>query len=139
MANLVEVVQDPEAEISLVEGQTKILQLRRAVSRIVIANPNIADIEIFTDQPGQAQMNAGRLLNLSGRAFGITTLTIWDDTNRPVSFLVRVSLDTKDLESRIRQSFPAPRSRCVRPVRKSFWTDGLPTQKQCLTSSSSSR
>ena len=28
MANLVELVQDPEAEISLVEGQTKILQLR---------------------------------------------------------------------------------------------------------------
>ncbi len=106
VANLVEVVQDPEAEISLVEGQTKILQLRRAVSRIVIANPNIADVEIFTDQPGGAQMNAGRLLNLSGRAFGITTLTIWDETNRPVSFLVRVSLDTKDLESRIRQSFP---------------------------------
>jgi pilus assembly protein CpaC len=106
VANLVEVVKDPEAEISLVEGQTKILQLRRAVSRIVIANPNIADVEIFTDQQPPGQLTAGRLLNLSGRAFGITTLTIWDDTNRPVSFLVRVSLDTKDLESRIRQSFP---------------------------------
>ena len=31
---------------------------------------------------------------------------MWDQTNRPVSFLVRVSLDTKDLESRIRQAFP---------------------------------
>ncbi len=106
VANLVELVQDPEAEISLVEGQTKIIQLRRAVSRIVIANPNVADVEIFTDQPDPRQVNAGRLLNLSGRGFGTTTLTIWDETNRPVTFLVRVSLDTKDLESRIRQSFP---------------------------------
>ena len=106
VANLVELVQDPEAEISLVEGQTKIIQLRRTVSRIVIANPNVADVEIFTDQPDPRQLNAGRLLNLTGRGFGTTTLTIWDDTNRPVSFLVRVSLDTKDLESRIRQSFP---------------------------------
>ncbi len=106
VSNLVEVVQDAEAEISLVEGQTKLIQLRRAVSRIVIANPNVADVEIFTDQPEPRQPNAGRLLNLSGRSFGTTTLTIWDDTNRPVTFLVRVSLDTKDLESRIRQSFP---------------------------------
>ena len=31
---------------------------------------------------------------------------MWDQTNRPVSFLVRVTLDTKDLSSRIRQAFP---------------------------------
>jgi pilus assembly protein CpaC len=33
-------------------------------------------------------------------------LTIWDQSNRPVSFVVRVTLDTKDLESRIQQAFP---------------------------------
>ena len=106
LLNLVETVKDPEAEISLIEGQTKLLQLRREVTRIVIANPNIADVEIFTDQPEPRQVNTGRLLNVSGRMFGTTTLSIWDETNRPVTFLVRVSLDTKDLESRIRQSFP---------------------------------
>ena len=99
-------MKDPEAEISLVEGQTKLLQLRREVSRILISNPMVVDAEILTDQPDPQQANSGRLLNLSGRTFGTTTLTIWDRTNRPVSFLVRVSLDTKDLESRIRQSFP---------------------------------
>ena len=37
---------------------------------------------------------------------GTTSLTIWDQTNRPVSFLVRVTIDTKDLSSRISQAFP---------------------------------
>ena len=45
LTNLIEMVKDPEAEISLVEGQTKILQIRRELSRIVIANPNVADVE----------------------------------------------------------------------------------------------
>jgi pilus assembly protein CpaC len=45
-------------------------------------------------------------LNLFGKTFGTTTLTLWDETNRPVSFLVRVTIDTKDLESRIQQGFP---------------------------------
>ena len=98
--DLIELVKEPEAEISLVEGQTKLLQTRREVSRIIIANPMVADVEIITDQPGS------RLLNIYGRTFGTTSLTIWDQNNRSVSFLVRVSLDTRDLESRIKQAFP---------------------------------
>jgi pilus assembly protein CpaC len=100
LTELIDVVKDPEAELSLVEGQTKLIQTRQGITRIVIANPAVADGELITDQPG------GRLLNLYGRQFGTTSLTIWDQTNRSVSFLVRVSLDTKDLESRIRQAFP---------------------------------
>ena len=61
VTNLVEMVKDPEAEISLVEGQTRIIQTRRELSRIVIANPLVADIELLTDQPGS------RLLNLTAR------------------------------------------------------------------------
>ena len=38
--DLIELVKSPEAEISLVEGQSKVLQTRRELSRIVIANPN---------------------------------------------------------------------------------------------------
>ncbi len=100
LTNIVELIKDPEAEISLVEGQTKIIQTRRELTRIVIANPAVADVELLSDQP------AARLLNVYGKTFGTTSLTIWDQTNRPVSFLVRVSLDTSDLSLRIRQAFP---------------------------------
>ena len=41
-----------------------------------------------------------------GITSGTTTLTIWDETDRPVTFLVRVTIDTRDLEARIRQAFP---------------------------------
>ena len=115
--NLIELVKEPEAEISLVEGQTKLLQTRRELSRIVIANPLVADVEILTDQPGS------RLLNIYGRTFGTTSLTIWDQTNRSVSFVVRVSFDTKDLESRIRQAFPGAEIK-VRQVGTQVILDG---------------
>jgi pilus assembly protein CpaC len=117
LKNLIELVKEPEAELSLVEGQTKLLQTRRELSRIVIANPLVADVEIITDQP------ASRLLNIYGRMFGTTSLTIWDQANRSVSFLVRVSLDTKDLESRIRQAFPGAEIK-VRQVGTQIILDG---------------
>ena len=100
VSNLIEAVHSPEAEISVIEGQTKVIKTRRDLTRIVISNPLIADVELLTDQPGS------RLLNVYGKSFGTTSLTMWDQTNRPVSFLVRVSLDTNDLSSRIRQGFP---------------------------------
>jgi pilus assembly protein CpaC len=100
LSNMIETVTGPEAEISLIEGQTKVIQSRRELTRIVISNPLIADVELLNDQPNS------RLVNLYGKSFGTTSLTMWDQTNRPVSFLVRVSLDTKDLSSRISQAFP---------------------------------
>ena len=100
LSNMIETVREPEAEISLIEGQTKIIESRRELTRIVISNPLVADVELLNDQPNS------RLLNLYGKAVGTTSLTLWDQGNRPVSFLVRVSLDTKDLASRIRQAFP---------------------------------
>ncbi len=100
VSGLIESVKAPEAEISVAEGQSKVIEARRELTRVVISNPAVADVELLADQPGS------RLLNLYGKTFGTTTLTMWDQTNRPVSFLVRVSLDTKDLDARIRQAFP---------------------------------
>ena len=45
-------------------------------------------------------------MNLYGRSFGTTNVTFWDEKNEPLSFQVRVTLDTRDLESRIKQTFP---------------------------------
>ena len=117
VSNLIESVHVPESEISVVEGQTKVIQTRRDLTRIVISNPLVADVELLTDQP------SSRLLNLYGKSFGTTTLTMWDQTNRPVSFLVRVSLDTADLTSRIRQGFPGAEVK-VRQVGPQIILDG---------------
>ena len=100
VTNLVQKVIEPEAEISVVEGQFRTIQTRRPLDRVLIANPTIADIELLNDRPGLS------LLNIQGKMSGTTTLTLWDETDRPVSFLVRVTIDTRDLELRIRQAFP---------------------------------
>ncbi len=98
--NLIELVQEPEAEISLIAGHTKLVETRRPLTRIAIGNLAIADVELLSDQPNT------RLLNLYGRGFGTTTLTLWDADNKPLTFLLRVTLDCRDLQSRIRQTFP---------------------------------
>ena len=97
---MIEMVNEPDAEISLIEGQTKIIKSRRELTRIVISNPLVADVEMTHRS---ARFPATEIY---GRALGTTSLTIWDQTDRSVSFLVRVSLDTKELERRIRQAFP---------------------------------
>src|SRR4051794_12332408 len=117
VANMIELVKDPEAEIAVVVGQSKVIQTKRTLTRVYVSNPTIADVELLADQPDS------RLLNVYGRSFGNTSLTLWDDTNRPVSFLVRVSLDTKELETRINQAFPGAQVK-VRQVSAQIILDG---------------
>ena len=100
VSELVEKIQEPEAEIALAVGQAKVMQSKRVLKRIAIANPSVADIEIFNDEPNS------RLVNLIGKGFGTTTLTLWDTDDHAITFLVRVTLDTKDLEARVKQAFP---------------------------------
>jgi pilus assembly protein CpaC len=97
---LVEKVQDPEAELAVVVGQTKLFETRKPLMRIAVSNPAVADVEVLSDQPNS------RTINVYGRSFGTTTLTFWDTENHSVTFLVRVTLDTLDLESRLKQTFP---------------------------------
>ena len=100
MSELLEFIQDPEAEINVVVGRSKLVQSRRPLSRIAIANPAVADIVFIADQPDP------RVFNIYGRSFGTTSLTLWDEDDRPLSFLVRATLDTRDVESRLKQTFP---------------------------------
>jgi pilus assembly protein CpaC len=93
-------VKEPEAEINVPIGQTKLIETKRLLTRVAIANTATADVEVLSDQPNS------RLLNLYGRSFGTTNLTLWDTEDKPVSFLVRVTLDTRDLEARIKQAYP---------------------------------
>jgi pilus assembly protein CpaC len=100
LSSIIERIQEPEGEIVVTISTTKVIQTRKLLTRIAIAQPSIADVEILNDQPNS------RLIQILGRSFGTTTLTLWDETDNPVTFLVRVTLDTLDLEARIKQIFP---------------------------------
>ncbi len=100
VSNLIEKILEPEAEIALVAGECKVVQTKRTLTRVVVSNPLVADVELLADQP------EARLLNVTGKSFGTTSLTLWDESNRPVSFLVRVTVDSKEMETRVNQAFP---------------------------------
>lgn len=96
-----EFVGEPSQEIEVVVNRSRLFQARRPVSRLLVANPTVADVQLVDrDQPN------ANLFNLFGQSFGTTTLTIWDDRQRSESFLVRVTIDTGDLQERIAEVFP---------------------------------
>ncbi len=115
--NLIEKIQEPEAEIALVAGECKVVQTKRILTRVVVANPQVADVELLVDEP------ESRFLNVTGKSFGTTSLTLWDKSNRPVSFLVRVTVDSKELETRVNQAFPGAQVK-VRQVGSQIILDG---------------
>ena len=117
MDNLIDKIQEPEAEIALVAGECKVLQTKRTLTRLVVSNPTVADVELLADQP------EARLLNVTGKSFGTTTLTLWDESNRSVSFLVRVAVDAKELETRVNQAFPGAQIK-VRQIGTQIILDG---------------
>lgn len=47
--DLIETVQDPEAEINLVIKRSKLIETRKALTRIAIADPTIADVAALAD------------------------------------------------------------------------------------------
>ena len=100
MNSLIESVRDAEAELVVVVGRSKLIETKRPLTRILVANPGVADVELLADEVDSRQ------INLYGRAFGTTNLTLWDADRHPTTFLVRVTIDTRDLESRFKQIFP---------------------------------
>jgi pilus assembly protein CpaC len=92
---------DPKEEITVIVGRSKLIEAKRPFTRIVIANPGVADVQLLdADQPNP------KLLNILGRVFGTTTLTLWDDQDRVSSYLVRVTIDTREMQQRIRTLWP---------------------------------
>ncbi len=100
VGDLVEIVGEPAAEVQVIVGRSRIFALKRPASRIYIANPAIANIRFLDEEPNP------RLLDIYGISFGSTTLTLWDEQDRSTSIRLRVTIDTRDLERRLKQVFP---------------------------------
>jgi pilus assembly protein CpaC len=99
--DLIAEVPESHTEINVVVGQSKLVRIKRPLKRVVIADETKADVRFLDfDVPNPT------LLNIYGRMFGSTSLTLWDMNDQMSSFVVRVTLDTKELEQRIRTIFP---------------------------------
>ncbi len=88
-------------------NRSRVFESKQTFTRILIADPRIADVQLLdADQPEP------KLLNVYGRMFGETTLTVWfadpadPQTEHVQSYEVKVTVDTEELQERIAQLFP---------------------------------
>ena len=77
-------------------GRAKMLKTRSTIKRAVVGSPLIADIQILDIDEEEP-----KIIAVYGKNYGSTSLTIWDAEDAPITFLLRVSIDTRDLERRI--------------------------------------
>lgn len=119
---VIEFVQDANAELNVVVGRSKLIQLKKVPLRVMIANPTVAS---FTYPPNvdRLDLNERKLYALTGHRFGSTTLTIFDQDGKPITFLIRATIDTADLEERLRQTFPGADVR-IRQIADNLILDG---------------
>ncbi len=114
LAEIVELVQEPEAELDLVVRQSKLIRFRTGLSRIIVADPQIVDVQIIQapqelvdpNDPTNLPITPQREIAIFGLQFGVTTITIITADAPPITYLVRVSLDVDDLRERINQVVP---------------------------------
>ena len=96
-------------------GESMIQRQNRAILRVLVSDPAVAEIRLIEE--GQYQVR--------GLAVGSTDLWVWyrDDVNRPVNLKVVVSADLTDVARRIRGTVngPAPR---IYPIKDRLVVEG---------------
>lgn len=109
---------EPATNPNLVEvgiGESVIKRDSRAISRVLISDPNVAELRLLEE--GQYQVR--------GLAVGSTDLWVWyrDDVAHPVTYQVLVSADLTDVGRRIRGAVngPAPK---IYPVKERLVVEG---------------
>ena len=87
--------------LSLAVGKSTIVESSDVVRRVSVAAPEIADTVVLTT----------RQIYVTGKASGVTTITIWSDANRiSAVFDVEVTPDVVALRQKIHQMFPGRRA-----------------------------
>src|SRR5579862_7874830 len=76
-------------DIKLVEGRGELLQYQKDISKVVIAEPKIADAMVVS--PREVMVNA--------KGAGHTTLIVWEGAETPRRYEIEVEKDTTEWES----------------------------------------
>jgi pilus assembly protein CpaC len=83
-------------QILLLVGRSAVIHTERAIQRVSLSTPEIADAMVTTP----------RELIVHGKAPGTISLLVWNDTGRITSYEVIVRRDLTPLEGQIRRQFP---------------------------------
>ena len=86
----------PAREMSIMTGRGELLQFKQDVTRVVVAEPKIADAIVVS--PHEVMINA--------KSPGRTTVVIWENGEAPARYEITVAADTTDNDA-TRRSFAA--------------------------------
>ncbi len=96
-------------------GQTRLFDLPDGISRIVIADKEVADFRLLSP----------RQFYLLGKAVGRTNLLVWQNGKALRNVVVDVGIDVGPLERAVREALPAETSIQVRTSAASIVLDGV--------------
>lgn len=117
-ADFLEPVKASDRTLRVFLNRALYFRSARQIVRVVVANPSIADavlldedqnvVRIDPNAPPEPERRAqsGRLLAIVGNGFGATEVTVWDDQDRIQTLHVSVTIDEKDLQTRLEQALP---------------------------------
>lgn len=92
------VVSQSEAtsQMKLQVGETRLLQISEKVIRIAVADPNVADVQVVTEDQ----------VLITAKAVGVTNLTMWNAANKPLVVSVAISRNLDQLRGQLEKLFP---------------------------------
>src|SRR5688572_19134539 len=76
-------------EIRLLEGRGQLLRFQRDITKVVIAEPKVADAVVI--DPREVMVNA--------KGAGRTTLLVWETGSEPAQYEIEVSKDMSEWET----------------------------------------
>ncbi len=88
--------QEPPGVLHLLVGRSLVISSPARITRVSIADPNIADAIIIS--PTQILIN--------GKIAGGVSLVLWDESNQSQTFDLFVDLDILEISQKVREIFP---------------------------------
>jgi pilus assembly protein CpaC len=83
-------------QMNLEAGQNRLLILSEQITRVAVADPNVADLKVVT--PTQVLLTA--------RSPGTTDLTLWNKADQPLVIALQVARSVEALKRQLRELFP---------------------------------
>jgi pilus assembly protein CpaC len=88
--------QNASQSESLEVGETRLLQLSKAITRVSVAEPTVADIRVVT--PKQVLVTA--------KAVGFTHIIMWGDDDQPLVIAITARRNLNELRGQLKELFP---------------------------------
>lgn len=83
-------------ELSLEVGQTRLMEIGTPLGRVSVANPDVADLKVVTNNQ----------LLLTAKGVGDTFLTLWDKADSPLVISLHVTRNLDAMRRQIKEVFP---------------------------------